>query len=237
MLQSLFASPSYRYARDFISIGALGAGGFGHVVAARNLLDGQKYAVKHVRFDYYNSTTCLEVGAMCVRHVANIACVTQVLREVRTLSQLYHPHIVRYHTAWVEMELLTAPTGRTCDDEAAGYSGVDGAHMLDLRLVHKRALCIAELSAWNRIRHFVACTRRRASHLRIHQMAIKKLVHATICQLPCVGAATTNTTNTARARMIYQMYVSVFTPGLNLRRHITSSFTYKCSCAQKHCVN
>lgn len=71
-------------------------------------------------------------------NVAKIACSTQVLREVRTLSQLYHPHIVRYHTAWVEMELLTAPTGRAYDDNTACYSGGDGTRMLDLKLVHSR---------------------------------------------------------------------------------------------------
>ncbi|KAF5713806.1 PEK GCN2 kinase [Fusarium globosum] len=88
-----------RYTEDFIEEARLGKGGFGEVVKARMKLDGQIYAIKKIK----------------PRSQANL---TEILKEVRLLSQLNHPAVVRYNTAWVE----EAPDqAETEDDTSTGY--------------------------------------------------------------------------------------------------------------------
>ncbi|KAF9776613.1 hypothetical protein IL306_005159 [Fusarium sp. DS 682] len=88
-----------RYAEDFIEEARLGKGGFGEVVKARMKLDGQIYAIKKIK----------------PRSQANL---TEILKEVRLLSQLNHPAVVRYNTAWVEE---VADQAETEDDTSTGY--------------------------------------------------------------------------------------------------------------------
>lgn len=65
-----------RYQEDFVEEGRLGKGGFGEVVKARKKLDGQIYAIKKIT-------------------QKSSASLTEVLKEVRLLSQLSHPSVVR----------------------------------------------------------------------------------------------------------------------------------------------
>lgn len=65
-----------RYREDFVEEGRLGKGGFGEVVKARKKLDGQIYAIKKIT-------------------QKSSASLTEVLKEVRLLSQLSHPSVVR----------------------------------------------------------------------------------------------------------------------------------------------
>jgi translation initiation factor 2-alpha kinase 4 len=65
-----------RYREDFVEEGRLGKGGFGEVVKARKRLDGQIYAIKKIT-------------------QKSSASLTEVLKEVRLLSQLSHPSVVR----------------------------------------------------------------------------------------------------------------------------------------------
>lgn len=65
-----------RYKEDFVEEGRLGKGGFGEVVKARKRLDGQIYAIKKIT-------------------QKSSASLTEVLKEVRLLSQLSHPSVVR----------------------------------------------------------------------------------------------------------------------------------------------
>jgi translation initiation factor 2-alpha kinase 4 len=65
-----------RYKEDFVEEGRLGKGGFGEVVKARKKLDGQIYAIKKIS-------------------QKSSASLTEVLKEVRLLSQLSHPRVVR----------------------------------------------------------------------------------------------------------------------------------------------
>lgn len=65
-----------RYLEDFVEEGRLGKGGFGEVVKARKKLDGQIYAIKKIT-------------------QKSSASLTEVLKEVRLLSQLSHPYVVR----------------------------------------------------------------------------------------------------------------------------------------------
>lgn len=70
-----------RYASDFVEAGRLGKGGFGEVVKARNKIDGRFYAVKKI---------------------PQLSTSTDTLQEIMLLSQLNHPYVVRYFTAWLE---------------------------------------------------------------------------------------------------------------------------------------
>ncbi|KAJ2977747.1 hypothetical protein NUW58_g7715 [Xylaria curta] len=72
-----------RYREDFVEEGRLGKGGFGEVVKARKKLDGQIYAIKKITQRSQSS-------------------LTEILKEVRLLSQLSHPAVVRYYNTWLE---------------------------------------------------------------------------------------------------------------------------------------
>ncbi|PBP24200.1 protein kinase [Diplocarpon rosae] len=72
-----------RYKEDFVEEGRLGKGGFGEVVKARKRLDGQIYAIKKIT-------------------QKSSASLTEILKEVRLLSQLSHPSVVRYYNTWTE---------------------------------------------------------------------------------------------------------------------------------------
>ncbi|KAK2058552.1 Serine/threonine-protein kinase, partial [Colletotrichum caudatum] len=74
---------SSRYREDFDEEGRLGKGGFGEVVKARKKLDGQIYAIKKIS-------------------QRSQASLTEILKEVRLLSRLSHPAVVRYYNTWVE---------------------------------------------------------------------------------------------------------------------------------------
>ncbi|KAI1449818.1 serine/threonine-protein kinase gcn2 [Annulohypoxylon stygium] len=74
---------SSRYKEDFVEEGRLGKGGFGEVVKARKKLDGQIYAIKKIT-------------------QRSQASLTEILKEVRLLSQLSHPAVVRYYNTWLE---------------------------------------------------------------------------------------------------------------------------------------
>jgi serine/threonine protein kinase len=82
-----------RYASEFQELRALGKGGFGSVFQCRNSLDGRDYAIKKI----------------CIRGASSDDAKFQiqlerVLREVKNLAVLNHPCIVRYYTAWLEIE-------------------------------------------------------------------------------------------------------------------------------------
>ncbi|KAF4450856.1 PEK/GCN2 protein kinase [Fusarium austroafricanum] len=88
-----------RYKEDFTEEGRLGKGGFGEVVKAKKKLDGQIYAIKKIT-------------------QRSQASLTEILKEVRLLSQLSHPAVVRYYNTWVEEIPDQADTE---DDTSTGY--------------------------------------------------------------------------------------------------------------------
>lgn len=90
-----------RYKHDFEQIEMLGEGGFGAVYKVRNKLDGNFYAIKKVTIHYSE----------------NKETVRKILLEVKTLSKLYHPNIVRYYQAWVE----EAEEGDISEDSSDSY--------------------------------------------------------------------------------------------------------------------
>ncbi|KAK4494475.1 hypothetical protein PRZ48_014773 [Zasmidium cellare] len=85
-----------RYQSDFEHIGLLGKGGYGEVYRAKHKVDGQVYAVKRVP---------IRADMLRRAHLEGSdgeAAVDEILKEVRSLSRLYHPNIVRYNSSWVE---------------------------------------------------------------------------------------------------------------------------------------
>lgn len=86
-----------RYTSEFKEILALGRGGFGTVFRSRNVLDGREYAIKKIKI-----SSPLSVGGNVTKHLSQK--LHRVLREVKCLALLDHPNIVRYYTAWLEVD-------------------------------------------------------------------------------------------------------------------------------------
>ncbi|KAL2176348.1 anticodon binding domain of tRNAs-domain-containing protein [Thermothelomyces heterothallicus CBS 202.75] len=82
-----------RYLQDYVEEARLGKGGFGEVVRARKMIDGRLYAIKKIT---QRSQETL----------------SEILKEVRLLSQMNHPAVVRYYNTWLE--------------EVPDYSDTDG---------------------------------------------------------------------------------------------------------------
>ncbi|KAK4142286.1 anticodon binding domain of tRNAs-domain-containing protein [Dichotomopilus funicola] len=72
-----------RYLEDYVEEGRLGKGGFGEVVRARKMIDSRLYAIKKIT---QRSQETL----------------SEMLKEVRLLSQMNHPAVVRYYNTWLE---------------------------------------------------------------------------------------------------------------------------------------
>jgi len=81
-----------RYRAEFKEVSVLGKGGFGSVFVCENVLDGRKYAVKKIAIQ------------ICDDPLLTRDRLEKVLREVKILALLDHPNIVRYYTAWLEVE-------------------------------------------------------------------------------------------------------------------------------------
>ncbi|KAL8772628.1 MAG: hypothetical protein Q9209_002289 [Squamulea sp. 1 TL-2023] len=101
-----YHSSTSRFVTDFIQEGRLGKGGYGSVVKARNRLDSSFYAIKIIN-------KCTEVA------------LDKVLNEVRLLSQLNHPNVVRYFTAWKEVDSHTTNSHR---DDSSSETGSSTEH-------------------------------------------------------------------------------------------------------------
>ncbi|KAL2163091.1 hypothetical protein VTH06DRAFT_6927 [Thermothelomyces fergusii] len=87
------AAVASRYLQDYVEEARLGKGGFGEVVRARKMIDGRLYAIKKIT---QRSQETL----------------SEILKEVRLLSQMNHPAVVRYYNTWLE--------------EVPDYSDTDG---------------------------------------------------------------------------------------------------------------
>eukprot|EP00587_Corethron_hystrix_P012841 CAMPEP_0113318400 /NCGR_PEP_ID=MMETSP0010_2-20120614/12982_1 /TAXON_ID=216773 ORGANISM="Corethron hystrix, Strain 308" /NCGR_SAMPLE_ID=MMETSP0010_2 /ASSEMBLY_ACC=CAM_ASM_000155 /LENGTH=159 /DNA_ID=CAMNT_0000175691 /DNA_START=840 /DNA_END=1319 /DNA_ORIENTATION=- /assembly_acc=CAM_ASM_000155 len=85
-----------RYRSEFSNESELGRGGFGLVYRCRNTLDGRDYAIKKIRIT--SSLKHLDKEGLAAK-------LKRVLREVNVLAMLYHPNVVRYFTAWIELDV------------------------------------------------------------------------------------------------------------------------------------
>jgi hypothetical protein len=104
---TLAPAPRSRYREEFDELERLGRGGFGSVWKVRNKLDGCVYAIKRIRFHFRGAM----VGCTLNR---------KLHREVKTLAQLDHPNIVRYHIAWIETAATGTDGGGSTEDGRKG---------------------------------------------------------------------------------------------------------------------
>lgn len=86
-----------RYSSEFNEMSPLGKGGFGTVFKCTNALDGREYAVKKVLIRSHLDAN----GCLPAKFAQKLE---KVLREVKILALLDHANIVRYYTAWLEVE-------------------------------------------------------------------------------------------------------------------------------------
>ena len=93
-----------RYKSEFKELTALGRGGFGTVFSCENVLDGRDYAIKKIWIKNYDDPQVTKDQLQ------------RVLREVKILALLDHPNIVRYYTAWLELEDHTGSDEFTADE-------------------------------------------------------------------------------------------------------------------------
>ena len=84
------------YLKDFVELHRLGRGGYGEVVCANRLIENQKYAVKKVILDRRNFHTKTESATGFLEYIKSI------MNEVRILSRLLHPFVVKYYYSWIE---------------------------------------------------------------------------------------------------------------------------------------
>lgn len=78
-----------RFHVDFKLLRKLGQGGFGSVYHVAHRIDGREYAVKTVKFSFKDTFQLRRAY-------------TKVVREVKSLANLDHSNVVRYHQAWFE---------------------------------------------------------------------------------------------------------------------------------------
>ncbi|KAK4230422.1 anticodon binding domain of tRNAs-domain-containing protein [Podospora fimiseda] len=90
-----------RYLEDYVEEARLGKGGFGEVVRARKMIDNRLYAIKKIT---QRSQETL----------------SEMLKEVRLLSQMNHPAVVRYFNTWLEE--TTDFSSTTDDDDSSSDS-------------------------------------------------------------------------------------------------------------------
>ncbi|NWI55147.1 E2AK1 kinase, partial [Calyptomena viridis] len=101
----LFEAQTSRYLNEFDEVARLGRGGYGKVYKVRNKLDGQFYAIKKIKIKKATRRDCMKV-----------------LREVKVLAGLQHPHVVGYHTAWLEHVQALLPQGKATTGASSSLS-------------------------------------------------------------------------------------------------------------------
>lgn len=69
---------------QFTDIELIAKGGFGVIYSGIHKLDGNRYAIKHMRSKVTSKLFHMQIA------------------EVRMLSHIYHPNIVRYHNSWLD---------------------------------------------------------------------------------------------------------------------------------------
>ncbi len=90
-----------RYRSEFNEISRLGKGGFGTVFKCSNALDGREYAIKKVLINTGASSHQQSEKVITKKFSRKLQ---RVLREVKILAMLDHKNVVRYYTAWLELE-------------------------------------------------------------------------------------------------------------------------------------
>ncbi|EED96034.1 predicted protein, partial [Thalassiosira pseudonana CCMP1335] len=105
-----------RYRSEFKELSPLGRGGFGTVFRCENALDSREYAIKKIWIK-----SQLGLDGKVTKHFSQK--LHRVLREVKILALLDHPNIVRYYTAWLEV-----------DDDEAKLLTTEERHILFIQM-------------------------------------------------------------------------------------------------------
>lgn len=84
------------YLKEFVELHRLGRGGYGEVVCANRIMENQKYAIKKVVIDINDSHVKGGTPEGFIKHI------TLIMNEVRILSRLLHPFVVKYYYSWIE---------------------------------------------------------------------------------------------------------------------------------------
>ncbi|POM68303.1 PEK protein Kinase, partial [Phytophthora palmivora] len=96
-------TPKSRFEQDFEVVGSIGEGGQGSVFKVRSKVDGCYYAVKKVVLP-----RATELDAKRAE--------SQALREVRLMASMSpHSNVVRYHTAWTEVDACVPHTSSSTE--------------------------------------------------------------------------------------------------------------------------
>ncbi|TYZ67261.1 hypothetical protein PybrP1_001468 [[Pythium] brassicae (nom. inval.)] len=124
---ALGAASSSRFAQDFELVEALGHGGQGAVFKARSKVDGCLYAIKKV--------------ALPSAALDDPAALEQARREAVSMAAIPpHSNVVRYHSAWLEVEAIQRMSSSTAsvrgsdvpnDDECLGVASEPSGEELD----------------------------------------------------------------------------------------------------------
>lgn len=98
-----------RFEQDFEVVGSLGEGGQGSVFKVRSKVDGCYYAIKKVVLP-----RATELDAKRAE--------SQALREVRLMASMApHPNVVRYHTAWTEVDACIPHSSSSTESVRGSY--------------------------------------------------------------------------------------------------------------------
>eukprot|EP00656_Telonema_subtile_P055448 TRINITY_DN8583_c0_g1_i3.p1 TRINITY_DN8583_c0_g1~~TRINITY_DN8583_c0_g1_i3.p1 ORF type:complete len:1177 (-),score=281.26 TRINITY_DN8583_c0_g1_i3:79-3609(-) len=100
----LYQTIPSRYAQEYEQLELLGKGSFGSVHRVRNRVDENEYAVKKVSIPHDK--------------------IENVLDEVRIISRLDHPNVIRFYTSWIE-------DVDEASDDLNGFSLLDDSRTMD----------------------------------------------------------------------------------------------------------
>ncbi|KAI9228903.1 MAG: kinase-like domain-containing protein, partial [Piptocephalis tieghemiana] len=177
-----------RYRDDFEELRLIGRGAYGSVWHARNKLDGLDYAIKKV---------CLRPGAA---HTYR-----KVFREIKSMSRLDHPNVVRYYSSWLEYEdtweedsldqaTIDSPLSLTADsdsysedeEEEDEESHIPGS---DLTLFIQMQLCQHTLQGYLKYRNRALCLLAREQALISPVLLVNKEANITLFRKIAQGVA------------------------------------------------
>lgn len=112
-----------RYLYDFEEIEKIGSGSFSDVFKARHRIDGWLYAVKQAKRSFTSSAdmqNTLKVRFSSNDRKRNAYAVAQEVYALAALGS--HPHVVRYYSAWVELDRLYIQTGNELTNQLESWT-------------------------------------------------------------------------------------------------------------------
>jgi serine/threonine protein kinase len=103
-----------RFRNDFINLGILGKGGYGCVYKVLNRIDDTQYAIKKIIFSNDNDLNDLSFN------------------EVKIISKLCHPNVVRYHTSWMELDDVSSVSSVSPNISSSNIDSVSSNNSIEI---------------------------------------------------------------------------------------------------------